>query len=176
VSATSSDNHIARNAPALDLGMSEDRFGLSNLQVSDHDFAGDLSPKLPKDLSFDPSMYPDGTLLWKSMRAHNEAMPDGQAAAGNIGPGLFEYSSTEVGSELVRHENVSCTHSEPKKSAEAFDPSREEARPEFSIDANLIEQAQWSVTALDHVFTHMASSFMEQVDFTKIDFDALAQA
>ncbi len=63
----------------------------------------------------------------------------------------------------------------------AGNPSRDRAHAtdqplDASLDARLETHAQWSLSALDTVFSRMTSSFMQEVDFTRIDFDAIERA
>jgi hypothetical protein len=124
---------------------------------------------------FDPAVpqHPNGTLLWRTMRSFDTAV-----SAKPQEPIITTGSIFEIGNERLDYHD-------PQPSAPCAEPNDQVVEAEitnftiqqpFSLDAKLVGQAQCSLFALDQVFTHMTSCFMEQVDFNQIDFEVIAQA
>ena len=173
MSTEAADRHVERHDKMRDISDRTETFSASQLSLPAGKAETKPTPKFQTNIAFDPSVYPDGTLLWKTMRAQEAITSASLKEYGAPKAGLFDEAPEGV-TEPERAASTQAT--EPEVPAQIQPAPTGYVPQEFSMDTKLVGQAQWSLSALDHVFTHMASSFMEQVDFNQIDFDALAQA
>jgi hypothetical protein len=130
---------------------------------------------LPQLKTFDPSTYPDGTQLWQSMRGHDGVATATSHETLRAGAGMSDFSdTTSFANQTTGGQGAAeLGHDKVKGSDPAQDGLETQS---LTLVSKLEMHAQWSLSALDDVFTHMTSSFMREVDFTRIDFDAIEQA
>jgi hypothetical protein len=123
---------------------------------------------MPAANAFDMLNYPEGSLLWQKMRLQENLSV-------NMDQEAVHMSRESIEKEILPDHEIANTLSGVHSLKSGHFRAAAECSG-FSSDAKIETHAQWSLTALNSVFSRMTSTYMEQVDFTQIDFEAIEQA